>query len=473
MENKQTMNNLKDLQEKFSGWDEPIPLTMFGQQKASPFPIELLPSVIGDYIWQVAEETQTVKDIAGMLSLAVLAMALSKKYEVNPYGQWKEPLNLYVLIASPSGTGKSPVFRHMLNPVHEHEQMLQQEWKEMLKQSKNGGQEEVPLFLPRLIADDVTVERLAGILYENQERLGIFSPEGDVFENLTRYSQDGKSHFTLYLKGYSGDYCPVDRQTRTGILLRSPLLTLGVTVQPDVMKNLAKNKIYEQRGLLARFLFTFPKSFVGYRNPRPRLIEQKVKDEYERLIKRLLALPITDNPRVLTLTQEADERMIQFKASIEKKLQPERGELSPIIEWGNKHVGVIYRIAGLLHVAQNPDEVPQEIMLATVERAVKFSHYLIQQAKVAFDAMGTDKSIDDAKYVLKYILGKGEEVKYQDIWQATKKRCKNVNTLKAVLRTLEEHMYIKPKVNSGNDKGLTYLVNPFVLLDTSHPSQGE
>ncbi|BAU29731.1 uncharacterized protein DUF3987 [Aneurinibacillus soli] len=474
MENKQTMflkNNSADLQQKFDGWSEPIPLTVFGQQKTGPFPIELLPPVIGDYITQVAEETQTVTHIGGMLSLAVLALAVAKKYVVNPYGQWMEPLNLFVLIASPSGTGKSPVFRHLLSPVYEYEQMLQQDWRES-KQTQVGEKAVSPLNPPRLTADDVTVEKLVGILLENQERLGIFSPEGDVFENIAgRYSNDKSSHFTVFLKAYSGEYCVVDRMTRTEIL-RSPLLTLGITVQPEVIKNLAKNKIYQQRGLLARFLFTFPNSFVGFRNPRPRLIEQKVKEQYERLIQQLLAQPVPDHPKVLTLSREADERMIRFKTSIEKKLAPERGELAPIVEWGNKHVGVIYRIAGLLHVAENTGGVPQEIALATVEKAIQFSEYFIQQAKIAFDAMGTDQSIEDAQYVLKSIRGKGEEVKYQDIWQATKKRCKNANTLKSVLRTLEEHMYIKPKVNSGNDKGLTYLVNPFVLLDTSHPSQG-
>lgn len=64
-----------------------------------------------------------------------------------------------------------------------------------------------------LIADDITPERCATLLAENNGRLSILSSEAALFEIIKgRYSNNGSANFEVFLKGYSGDEIRVDRQ---------------------------------------------------------------------------------------------------------------------------------------------------------------------------------------------------------------------------------------------------------------------
>ena len=54
--------------------------------------------------------------------------------------------------------------------------------------------------LPRLIADDVTAEKLASLMTANAGRLGILSPEGGIFAMMAgRYSSEEGSPTSLYI----------------------------------------------------------------------------------------------------------------------------------------------------------------------------------------------------------------------------------------------------------------------------------
>ena len=47
--------------------------------------------------------------------------------------------------------------------------------------------------------------------------------------------------------------------------VHSPALTIGLTIQPDVLQGLAGKPGFRGRGLLARFQFCLPRSGIGYR----------------------------------------------------------------------------------------------------------------------------------------------------------------------------------------------------------------
>ena len=65
------------------------------------------------------------------------------------------------------------------------------------------------------------------------------STEGGLFETLAgRYSQ-GVLNIDVYLKGFSGDPLRIDRISRPPQYVPKPVLTLGLTVQPEVIRDIA------------------------------------------------------------------------------------------------------------------------------------------------------------------------------------------------------------------------------------------
>src|SRR5205823_5626810 len=76
-----------------------------------------LPAQLGNWVNETAEATQTPPDLAALLALAICAAALARKVVVEIRDGWSEPLNLFTLVALPSGERKTAVFQQALAPV--------------------------------------------------------------------------------------------------------------------------------------------------------------------------------------------------------------------------------------------------------------------------------------------------------------------------------------------------------------------
>jgi replicative DNA helicase len=86
-------------------WTPPIP---FGVAAGvPPFPVEVLPAWLGEYVAAVATATQTPPDLAGMLALAVLATVAAGAVEVQPRPGWQEPLCLFVAVGMDAGPARA------------------------------------------------------------------------------------------------------------------------------------------------------------------------------------------------------------------------------------------------------------------------------------------------------------------------------------------------------------------------------
>ena len=102
-------------------WEPP---TLLASDTASaPFPVHCLPRVIGDQVQAVATFTQTPLDLAGAVVLAVLAAAVGGRVTVKVKNGWREPTNLFLAIALPPGSRKSPVFSELTAPMLEAERI--------------------------------------------------------------------------------------------------------------------------------------------------------------------------------------------------------------------------------------------------------------------------------------------------------------------------------------------------------------
>jgi hypothetical protein len=492
------------------GWQPPIPLGLAGAVPA--FPVEVLPGWMGEYVAAVATATQTPPDLAGMLALAVLATVAAGTVEVQPRPGWQEPLCLFVAVGMDAGARKSSVFTSMTRPLAEFERQQataalpgitetatlrriaeqaaaaaeaaaskapadQAEAKqaEAVARAAEAARLVVPP-VPRLLADDATPEALAGLL-ASYGRIALLSPEGDVFDQMAgRYSQHAGPNLGVYLKGHAGDLLKVDRRGRPPEYVERPCLTIGLAVQPEVLRCLADRPGFRGRGLLARFLYSLPASLVGRRQPGAPPVPPAVAERYAAELQALAASlttaagPAVDaGSAVLVLDQQAADRLLALERDLEPRLAAGTGDLAHLAGWAAKLAGATCRLAALLHLASHlRDSWARPIDAETFAGAVRLAGYLVEHARAVFDLMGADSRTDDARWLLGWINRSGRsQFSRRDAHAAAPRgRFPKATDLDPVLRLLEEHGYLRrvdadpPGSKGGRPASPRFLVNP-------------
>jgi hypothetical protein len=326
-------------------WPDPLPL---GSARPPSFPIECFPEWVRGEALAVAEALQIPVDLPAMLALSVIGTALAAKVDVCVRPDYYVPLNCYVIVGMESGERKSPAYRAMLDPVISHERRRIEEVKKENEMRLVAKEE--PHTIPQLFADDITTEQVPVKLEQNGERLAIFSDEGDTLDIMAgRYSK-GTPNFGIYLKAWDGSTYKVDRGARPSIYLAHPLITMGLCVQPSVLQGLTETPAFRGRGLLGRFWFSLPQSFMGTGKPVGTPVAKTVRERYEAQAQRLLELTFREQPTNIVLSPDAHELLVAFSEEIEPRLAPD-GDLRAIKDWVAKLEGSVARLAGQLHAA--------------------------------------------------------------------------------------------------------------------------
>jgi len=405
------------------------------------FNCEWLPSDYKGMVVGLSESLQVPLEMAGVAVLIIASLAIQKKFTIHPKPDWYESLNLYSAIIAKPSERKSQTQRAVTEPVYQFEQIENerrqpeiteyQTKKTMLIRQKEGlikaassiakkgkdyvtqadimniqeqldNLEEIhPL---RLVADDITAEALITLMKQNDERMAIVSSEGGLFQIMAGIYSKDKSNIDVYLKSYSGDALYVDRKTREPDHLGHPLLTLLLFVQPTVIDEIMQSKEFKGRGLLARFLYVIPKSYVGKRNFDVKAMDPFTVDSYHGKITNLLKIPVPQKPGVITLTDEAYQLTKDFFYEIEPQLVD---ELEDIGDWAGKLHGQTMRIAGVLHCMRCEDQsdvIP--ISSDTMSKAIEMGRYFLEHAKAAYRIMGLSDTEEerDAKYILNRLM---------------------------------------------------------------------
>jgi hypothetical protein len=494
------------------GWTPPIPLGLTGAVPA--FPVEVLPGWLGDYVAALATATQTPPDLAGMLALAVLATVAAGAVEVQPRPGWHEPLCLFVAVGMDAGARKSSVFTAMTRPLADFERQqataalpaitetatlrriaeqaaaaaeaaaskapaerAEELQAEAVARAAEAARLIVPP-LPRWLVDDATPEALAGLL-ATYGRIALLSPEGDVFDQMAgRYNQQVGPNLGVYLKGHAGDLLKVDRRGHPPEYVQRPCLTIGLTVQPEVLQGLAGRPGFRGRGLLARFLYSLPASLVGRRQagapPVPPVVADRYAVELQALAASLTTAPAPtsdEGPALLVLEPEAGELLLAFERDLEPRLAAGSGDLAHLAGWAAKLAGATCRLAALLHLAGHlRDGWAQPISPDTLAAAIRLADYLIEHARTVFDLMGADPRTDDARWLLDWITrtNRAQFTRRDAHRAAPHGRFPKATDLEPPLSLLEEHGYLRrvdPEPSRdphgrGRPASPRFLVNP-------------
>jgi replicative DNA helicase len=496
-----------------AAWETPAPL---GAVPALPvFPVDIFPGWLRQQVTCLTDFAQVPVDLPAVIALAVLAAAAGGRVTVEIRGSWREPANLYTVSAMPPGSRKSAVFAELAAPLLDAEQRIVERVGPLIIEAAtarkvaqrdadklaakasgldNGGARDqamadaieaaqmaeaitVPV-MPKLVADDITPEAAASLLAEQGGRLAVLSAEGGCFATLSgRYSS--APNLEVFLKGHSGDMLRVDRKGRPPEHIPRPALTLGLAVQPQVLRDIATMPGFRGRGLLARILYSIPPNTVGTRKIRTDPIPDDVRDGYTAGVRALvLTLAEWTDPAVLMLTPDAAELLLTTAEDLEPRLGPD-GDLGHIADWASKLIGATARIAGLLHLAANlHDGWGKPITAETMAAAVRAAGYFTAHALAAFDGMGVEPAVEDARAVLAWLERTRPErfTRREAHMGLSRSRFPKVGDLDAPLDLLEQHGYIRrlpepEREGPGRRPSPAYEVHPDLATETTESTQ--
>lgn len=422
---------------------------------------------------------------------------------VEPRPGWREPVNLFTAVLLEPGNRKSAVFADAMKPLRELEaEMIEAARPEVARAQSDRRQDEARLrklektaaekhgdeaaqarhdagnlaadladgaepVLPRLIVDDATAEKLGIMLAEQGGRIASMSPEGGVFDLMAGlYSKSGIPQFGVYLMGHSGDDLITDRVSRKSVRVERPALTCAYAMQPAVIEGLAENAAFRGRGLLARFLYAAPQSWIGRREIAPAPVSDATREAYRQAVRALAEL---EGEIVLQLSAGAAALLRDWEAEVEAMLA-EGGQMEIMRDWGAKLAGATLRLAAVLHCV---DHGPAgHIEGPTIAAAVEISRYLVPHAEAVLNMMlaSEETSDDDARYVLRWIERHGRrEFTKRDAQQHGKRRFPKADDIDPALAELTRRGYIRLRPVEASGPGRppspTFDVNPATLAD--------
>jgi hypothetical protein len=476
-----------------AGWPE---LQPFEDAELPAFPTHVLPRALREWVEAESRATQTPPDLAALLALAVCGACIARRVYVEPRPGWGEPVNLYVAVLLEPGNRKSAVFTDATAPLREIEAELiarergpvaiaqserRQKEARLRRLERLAGEkgdihaqeeaarlaeslaEENEVFLPRLIVDDATAEKLGAMLAEQNGRIASLSPEGGVFDLMAGlYSKNGIPQFDIYLKGHSGDDLITDRISRKSVRVTRPALTCAYAMQPQVIRGLADKPAFRGRGLLARFFYSAPKSWIGHRHVAPPPVPDGIREAYRHVIRELASVP--DGEQALRLSAAAEARLRGWEGEVERMLG-DGGELEALRDWGGKLAGLTVRLAGILHCIECG--ATGAIQPETVEAAIAIARYAIPHAAAAMALMagGAAGRDDDARWLWRWVERHGlREFTRRDAYQQGKHRFPTVEDLEPALGELVRRGYVRPVASGwagpGRPPSPAYEVNP-------------
>ena len=480
-------------------WQEIKP---FDAVELPSFPTHALPGVLRAWVEAESLATQTPADLAGLLALATCSATIARHVIVEPRPGWREPVNLFVAVLLEPGNRKSAVFADAVQPLRELEAELIEEarptiareqsdrrqaearLKKMEKLAAEKGDpearheagdlaaelaEQPEPVLPRLVVDDATSEKLGMMLFEQGGRIASMSPEGGVFDLMAGlYSKSGIPQFGVYLMGHSGDDLATDRVSRKSVCVVRPALTCAYAIQPAVIEGLAEQTAFRGRGLLARFLYAFPKSWIGRREIAPEPVPEATREAYRQTVRAMAEsfqnIQSDSEPLVLQLSSDATALLYQWETEIEEMLD-DGGPMEIMRDWGAKLAGAALRLAAVLHCVEHNPELP--IDRATIMAAVEIARYLIPHTEAVLNLMRAKDGpgADDAHYLLRWIERHDKrQFKKSEAQQHGKRRFPKADDIDPALNELTRRGYVRlvpsEPAKAGRPPSPTYEVNP-------------
>ena len=499
--------------EPANDWPEPLP---FGMGTAPEIRASLIPEPIASFVAALAVALQVPQSACMIAALCTVAATMAKRAVVQIGPDWSEPLNIYGAMVLPPGERKSAILSTCRAPLDEWEASAVRRFgerfaalsaeKRILEARARAAEkrasakndpalrdeairmaQEAALFrvaaTPQCFVDDITTERIVGVMQEQGGKIALFSDEGGIFDIMGGLYASGALKIDAYLKAYDGKAIRVDRVGRASEIVHEPALTMCLAVQPAIIRSLGQNTAMRGRGLLGRVIFVLPDSMLGKRLINPPAMPSDIKADYRRIILFLSDMedPTPGEQRIIRLSPDALALFNAFRQELEPMLAPD-ADLGAITDWAGKLAGSIARIAALWHsveaAAAHSQPWQSSISGETMHKSIALGRLLQDHAKAAFGLMQADGVRSAATVILEWIARKGiQSFTKRDAYRALARHITRADEIEAPIGLLTERGYLRPvSVNGGNrvsTRALTaYEPHPSVITRNVNAGNG-
>lgn len=357
-----------------------------------PFPIDAVPEPIRSWAEATAMQRQVPLALPAFMAMGLASGSLIRRLIIQSGVGWKQELGLYVATALGTAERKSPVVDAASAPMRTVEAELMDRWETQREQAE--ALDEQPPPEPGVFLDDVTPEALSLKLSLWGERASICTDEGGPLDALAgMYGHLPGTAMQMYLKAHSGSPHRVDRITRPSFLLRRPVMSIAVAVQPTVLEKLAEVPGAIERGLLNRFLLTCPPSLVGRRQVVTPSVPAALEASYARTLSTLY-WRFTNVEGELTLTKEATAALVDYEQATESRLVRDLG-LPGVQSVATRAPGQALRWAGVYHCLSYGEDWTDPVTVDSMQAGIIMAQWAVGEAQRLYPSLLRKIPIDD------------------------------------------------------------------------------
>ncbi len=428
----------------------------------STFPFDALPEVVGKYAKELSDVLEVADSIAGSSALAVCSLLVQHKGNViTTFGE--TPLSLFLLTVAESGERKSTIEKLLLKPVEEKENSFYEDYeveyeksldslriwedkKDQALKDKNMPElndlyENKPRLVedPKILVTDPTISGLFDQYQVGRSSIGIFPNEG-----ATIFGSHSFKHQSIATVGHLSnlwDGKPIERtrggKNKKNIKLFNKRLTASFMVQPVIFDKVWESDLFQQQGILARFLICKPNPKTGTRTNIVERLDFEYKQQFYKRVNELLEkIEQPKKPIEIHLSPQANKANLDFYKSIEQESGPGK-KYHSVRFFSSKIAEQARRMAGIICLFENSES--ELVSLEDMEKAVCLAKWYLDEVLRISKA---EKSIEEEmqEEAVMRIIERREAVSTRDILRTVSiKSIRRLSMLQPILSRLEKN----------------------------------
>jgi DNA polymerase I-like protein with 3'-5' exonuclease and polymerase domains len=425
-----------------------------------PFPIEVLPSPIDEFVRQGSRALGCDPAYLALPALAVTASAIGNTRTIRLKRGWDEPCIVWSVILGDSGTLKSPAYLKVVVYLFHLQRQLLLEFKQKkakyqeelraYKTAKAKAREEgtdpgdppkEPL-LQRVIVSDTTVEKLAEILEDNPHGTLVARDElAGWLGSFTRYKgQKGGTDLPNWLEMHRAGTVIVDRKTseRQTLFIHRAAVSITGGIQPAVLAR-ALTPEFLDAGLAARLLMAMPPKLPKRWSEVE--VSPDVEQAYQAVLDKLLALEFDTRdgekaPHVLTLSTESKDAWVVFYDQWAMEQSAVEGELAAAfskLEAYAARFAILHHVIG--RVARGEDDLVP-VQKVSIDAGVTLCRWFATEARRIYTTLSESNEERDTRRLVEFIQARGGSITVRGLMRANCRRYPDAQSAESALVAL-------------------------------------
>lgn len=351
----------------------------------SIFPFEVYPEKLQNLITSASDAFGIDSSFLGGAFLFAYSLAIGKSHVLELKKKQYMKCVLYMANVGRPSINKSASLDFVLAPFNDLEkkenidfQKREDEyliWKDSSKEERNGELKTEPQLVQYLLGD-ATMEAIVLSHKYNQRGIAMYRDElAGLFKDLNKYRPG--SDMENYLTNWSGGKIKVNRSTKKPTLIDNPFIGVGGSIQPMVLRGMAKIYLKEGAGFIDRFLFIYPDNLEKALYTENE-IDEYLLMEYHKSINTIIELPLKIDKsgdiesHIVGFTPEAKQKIIHWFNFVNKPKTDNAGDILAGI-YGKFDIHLL-RVCLILHFIKwsfGESEGKEKISLDTVLKSIK------------------------------------------------------------------------------------------------------